>query len=140
LDIRREGSISFRPAHSPSVCEFDADRLPHIPPIRRLNALSTTIPDYMMADRYWRGLILLFSQCPKLKMVFTTEYIDVGAGVLHVTKLKKVSAPWSQSEKFMLNLALHLYNERNKVNLSDMDYLDDTNLQLALKAIQLRFA
>jgi hypothetical protein len=102
--------------------------------------MSVTVPAELLQDRYWRGLIFLFNKCPKLKLYFTTEYIDVHSGIVKVTKLKKVSAPWSQSEKFMLNLALHLYNQRNKVNLSDMDYLDDTNTQLALKAIQLRFA
>ena len=100
---------------------------------------TTTIPNHLMQDRHWRGLIHLFANCPKLKMYFTTEYINVNSGIVHVTKLKRISAPWSQSEKFMLNLALHLFNERYKVNLSDMDYLDDTNRQVAIKAIQLRF-
>ncbi|WP_268874254.1 hypothetical protein [Sutcliffiella cohnii] len=39
----------------------------------------------------------------------------------------------------MLKLALHLFNERNKVNLGDMDYLDDSNKKLAIEAIKLRY-
>ena len=53
-------------------------------------------------------------------------------GTIKINALKKVAAPWSQSEKFILYLALHLFNERHKVNLSDMDYLDATNKELAM--------
>jgi hypothetical protein len=75
----------------------------------------------------------------KLKSVFTTKYFDLENGSIKIAALKKMAGPWSQSEKFMLNLALHLYNERNKVNLSDMDYLDSYNRKLAMEAITKRF-
>jgi hypothetical protein len=98
-----------------------------------------SIPSYVTQDRYWKGVIHLFQNNSKLKSVFTSKYFDLESGLIKIAALKKVAAPWSQSEKFMLNLALHLYNERNKVNLSDMDYLDDSNRKLAMEAITLRF-
>jgi hypothetical protein len=100
---------------------------------------TTTIPSHIARDRYWKGVIHLFSNNGKLKQVFTTKYFDLEVGLIKISSLKKVSAAWSQSEKFLLNLALHLYNESNKVNLSDMDYLDDYNKKLAMEAIALRF-
>ena len=97
------------------------------------------IPQYLMEDRYWKGVIHLFKNHYKLQDFFTNKYFDLENGMIKITSLKRVSAPWSQSEKFMLNLALHLYNEKNKVNLSDMDYLDDYNKKLAMEAITMRF-
>jgi len=98
-----------------------------------------TIPSSIATDRYWKPVIHLFTKNAKLKSMFTTKYFDLEAGTIKITSLKKATGPWSPSEKFMLNLALHLYNERNKVNLSDMDYLDEYNRKLAMEAITLRF-
>ncbi|MCG7410596.1 hypothetical protein MH117_24675 [Paenibacillus sp. ACRRX] len=92
-----------------------------------------------MMDKYWLALIFLFKENGKLSRYATSEYIDLAAGTVHVKKLQTVSKPWSASERFMLQLALHLYSERNKVNLSDMDRLDSYNKKLALQAIQIRF-
>jgi hypothetical protein len=100
---------------------------------------KATIPGYMATDRYWKAVIHLFMNHSKLKSVFTTKYFDLENGSIKIAALKKLAGPWSQSEKFMLNLALHLYNERNKVNLSDMDYLDVYNRKLAMEAITKRF-
>ena len=51
-----------------------------------------------------------------------------------------ITKPWSSEEKFMLALALHLFNENNKLpNLSDMDLLDSVNKEIALKAIIYRY-
>lgn len=99
-----------------------------------------TIPSNIAKDRYWRGVIHLFNNHYKLQSYFNTKYFDFEEGTIKIAPLKKVAGPWSESEKFMLNLALHLFNERNKVNLSDMDYLDDCNTKLALEAIAMRFS
>jgi hypothetical protein len=101
--------------------------------------MAQVIPNYLATDRYWKGVIHLFKNHYKLKSVFTTKYFDLEGGSIRIAALKKLAGPWSQSEKFMLNLALHLFNERNKVNLSEMDYLDDNNKKLAMEAITLRF-
>lgn len=98
------------------------------------------IPDHLVvADRYWRGTLHLFSKHDRLNGCLNSKYFDFEEGTIDFAALKRAARPWSESEKFMLNLALHLFNQRNKVNLSDMDYLDSTNKQLALEAISLRF-
>lgn len=101
--------------------------------------MGKAIPSYILTDRYWKGTIHLFKNHSKLQDYFTTKYFDLDNGTIKIAALKKVAGPWSSSEKFMLNLALHLYNERNKVHLSDMDHLDDYNKNLAMEAITLRF-
>lgn len=110
-----------------------------------VNCMSTkttatnTIPAHLMNDRYWKSLLFMFMNHPKLKQVFKTKYFDFEGESIKINSLKRVAAPWSNSEKIMLNLALHLFNERNKFNLSDIDYLDDRNRELAFKAIKMRF-
>jgi len=99
----------------------------------------STIPADLMQDRYWRGTLHLFLNQPRLKSVCTTKYIDVNNRIIKVDALKRQAQPWSHSEKFMLQLALHLFNERHKVNLSDMDFLDSNNKRLAFQAMQMRF-
>ncbi|MDF2790485.1 MAG: hypothetical protein K0S80_3586 [Neobacillus sp.] len=104
-----------------------------------MKKLATTIPSYISKDRYWKGVIHLFKNHYKLQGCFTTKYFDLEAGTIKIAALKRLAGPWSQSEKFILSLALHLFNEKNKVNLSDMDCLDDNNKKLAMEAITLRF-
>lgn len=102
---------------------------------------ENTIPTYLMSDKYWKPVLYLFKHHPKLNACFTTKYFDLKGESIYVSKLKYASRPWSQSEKFMLNLALHLFNDNNKLpnGLSEMSYLDDSNKALAMKAISLRF-
>lgn len=102
--------------------------------------MATTIPAHLMQDRYWASVIHLFSKQYKLQTVFTTKYFDLESGVIKIPALKRQAAPWSNSEKVMLRLALHLYNPINKFVLSDLDNLDETNLKLAFDAMQIRFA
>lgn len=97
------------------------------------------IPSSLLRDRYWGSLIHLFKNHQKLRGVFTTKFFDMKEGTIKVQSLKRNAGPWSNSEKVMLNLALHLFNERNKFNLSDLDCLDDNNKKLALEAMQIRF-
>lgn len=101
--------------------------------------MSNTIPAALSKDRYWSGLIHLFKNHYKLNQCFTTRFFDMKSETIKVQALKKHAAPWSNSEKIMLNLALHLFNERNKFNLSDMDSLDANNLKLAFEAMRIRF-
>jgi hypothetical protein len=101
--------------------------------------MTATIPDYMTRDRYWGSTLHLFSKCERLKDCFDTRYFDLTNATIKITALKRDSKPWSQSERFMLDLALHLFNERNKVNLLDMDYLDPNNKAIAMEANRMRF-
>lgn len=104
-----------------------------------LTTSNTGIPVHLWQDRYWRGMLHLFVEQPRLKSLFTSRYFDFDSGIVECDAMKRAARPWSPGERFMLNLALHLFNERHKVNLSDLDYLDPNNKQIALKAIQLRF-
>lgn len=104
-----------------------------------LSLLKTNaLPIEFVGDRYWRGTLYIFTNNSKLRN-YINSHIDFNDHTINISGLKYVSRPWSPSEKFMLNLALHLYNERNKMNLSDIDYLDSNNRQIALQAIKLRF-
>lgn len=82
---------------------------------------TVTVPLELTKDRYWRGTLHLFMNHGKLQRFFNTKYFDLRNGRIFADKLKKDAAPWSQSEKFILHLALHCFNERHKVNLSDLD-------------------
>lgn len=104
-----------------------------------MNAVMKTIPRHLQQDRYWKGALHIFLNNPKLQR-YASSHIDFEECTINGEGLKRIARPWSDSEKFMLNLALHLFNERYKINLSDMDILDSNNREIALKAIQMRFA
>lgn len=91
-------------------------------------------------DKYWRSMLYIFKEHGKLQRYMTTAYMDPEAGTVRIRKLKEESKPWSSSEKFMLELALHLYNPRNKVDLSGMDSLDSNNVRIAIEAIRIRYS
>ncbi|WP_409341045.1 hypothetical protein [Paenibacillus sp. MBLB4367] len=97
------------------------------------------IPAHLLKDRYWRGTLHLFTKHDKLQRCMTSQYFDFDEGEIRTTGLRQLTKPWSQSERFMLELALHLFNERHLVNLHIMDYLDTRNKELAFEAIRLRF-
>lgn len=101
---------------------------------------NSTIPKHLMQDRYWRGLLFIFLNHGKLQQFLSPDYIDFDELTVKVDKLKRASKGWSTSEKFMLALALHLYNGRNKVDMAEADRLDDVNTEIALKALRLRYA
>lgn len=98
-----------------------------------------SIPAHLMKDRYWSGTLHLFLNHAKLQRYMITQYFDFEDGTIKAAALKKLAKPWAESERFMLNLALHMYNEQHKVNLSDIDYLDTTNKALAFEALRLRY-
>ncbi|MDH6351883.1 hypothetical protein [Brevibacillus sp. 1238] len=102
--------------------------------------MAAEIPQHLLQSRHWRSLIYLFQNHPKLQGYFNTKYFDLHAERVKAQALKRESKPWSDSERFMLDLALHLFNDSNKVDLGGMDYLDHNNTRLALKAIELRYS
>jgi hypothetical protein len=101
--------------------------------------MAISIPASLLRDRYWASLIHLFQNNSRLNGLFTDKYFDIDLGMVEIQKLKKATSGWSNSEKIMMNLALHLFNERNKFNLSDLDYLDSHNKKLAFEAMIMRF-
>lgn len=88
---------------------------------------------------YMETVTLLFSNHSKLQTYMTEDYIKIYEGINEKDKLRKISKPWSRSEKFVLNLALHLYSGHGKLDLNDIDYLDSKNKRLVLQAINIRF-
>jgi hypothetical protein len=90
-------------------------------------------------DPYWAAVLFLFTNHSKLQNYLTDDYINIYEGIIEEEKLKKLSKPWSRSEKFVLQLALHLYSGRGKLDLNDIDYLDDENKRLVIEAMKLRF-
>jgi hypothetical protein len=92
-------------------------------------------------DPYLDTLIFLFSNHSKLQRYLTDDYINIYEGIIEEEKLKKLSKSWSQSEKFILQLALHLYSGRGKLDLNDIDYLDAKNkhLVMEMEAMKIRF-
>lgn len=99
---------------------------------------TNVVPLEFAKDRHWKGTLYIFLNHHKLSKYFST-HIDENNCSINVTGLKKISKSWSPSEKFMLNLALHLHSKVNKIDLSDMDLLDERNKRIALEAIKLRF-
>lgn len=100
---------------------------------------TVQVPEHILKSKNWRSMLHLFSNHNKLQSVFTTKYIDFENETVKIKALKTAARPWSGSEKFMLNLAAHLFNEHYKVDLSGMDYLDANNTKLALEAIEMRY-
>lgn len=98
------------------------------------------ISQHLFQDKYWKSMLHLFMYQPRLSQCLTSKYFDLQGGVIKAAALKKLSKPWSQSERFMLHLALHLYSSGlAKVNLADMDYLDSRNKALVHEALKIRF-
>lgn len=97
------------------------------------------IPNELQADRYWSGALHIFANHPKLKL-YMSQFIDFEELYLDEDGLERISRAWSPADKFMLRLALHLFNGKRDIDLSLMDRLDSNNKKIAFKAIQLRFA
>jgi hypothetical protein len=90
-------------------------------------------------DPYWAAVLFLFTNHSKLQMYLTDEYINISEGAIRQDKLMKVSKKWSRSEKFILRFALHLYSGHAKLDLNEIDYLDNKNKCLVIEAMKLRF-
>jgi hypothetical protein len=101
--------------------------------------MAISIPASLLRDRYWASLIHLFQNNSRLNGLFTDKYFDIDLGMVEIQKLKRATSGWSNSEKIMMSLALHLFNERNKFILSDLDYLDSHNKKIAFEAMIMRF-
>lgn len=99
------------------------------------------IPDHLHQDRYWRGLLHIFTNHNKLKQFLSNpEFIDFEELTIHSDRMLEASNSWSVCEKFMLEVALHMYNGIHKIDLSLADRMDEGNTVILLKALQLRYA
>lgn len=97
------------------------------------------IPVHLMSNREWGSMLYLFLEHDKLSLCLNSMYFDLQSETVNVAALKKVSVPWSRSEKFILKLALHCFNNLYEVDLGDMDHLDDNNKRLAFEALRKRY-
>ncbi|WP_379142310.1 hypothetical protein [Paenibacillus sp. sgz500992] len=99
------------------------------------------IPEHLLQDRYWRGLLHIFTNHNKLKqLLLNPALIDFEELTVHADELVKASKGWSPSEKFMLTVALHLFNGINTIDIQQADRLDDNSTKILQEALQLRLA
>lgn len=101
--------------------------------------INNVIPKELMNDSYWKSLIHLFKNHSRLRSIFSKKYFDLNEHYIDILKLKRASQHWATSEKIILKLALHLFNDVNKFTLSDLDYLDSNDKKLAFEAMKIRF-
>ena len=105
-------------------------------------AQKIVVPEWMITDVYWRGTIHILGSManrePKFRPLLH-RYVNVDESSIDFFGMKRAVSSWSHSEKIMVKLAAHLFNQVHKFNLSDLDYLDSQNMRVALKAIELRF-
>lgn len=101
------------------------------------NPIEKVVPQYFSLNKHWRSMLHLFHHHDKLQDYI--NFVDIERYIVNVSRLKAISKPWSKSEKFMLALALHFFDPRNKIDLYDIEYLDRDNRQLAIEAIRLRY-
>jgi hypothetical protein len=88
---------------------------------------------------YMDTVTFLFSNHSKLQSYLTEEFINIYEGIIEEDKLRSIAKSWSRSEKFVLNLALHLYSGQGKIDLNDIDYLNLENKRLVMEALKIRF-
>ncbi|MEK4062174.1 MULTISPECIES: hypothetical protein [unclassified Paenibacillus] len=98
------------------------------------------IPEHLLQDRYWRGLLYIFTHHNKLKQFLKPEFVDFEELTVHVEALLEASKDWSLSEKFMLYAALYIFNGRVKFDMSDADRLNDKDADILITALRMRYA
>ena len=98
------------------------------------------VPQHLLNDRYWRGLLFLFKECAALRPYLTEKYFDFTEGRVRFNDLKECASVWSAGERVLLDLAAHMFNDQqHDFHLSDLLDLDRQNFDLAQKAIRLRY-
>ncbi len=98
------------------------------------------VPTNLITDRYWRSALYLMTS-RALRDVVLPHYYDFKKEIIEIHKLKKVRG-LSHSQDFLLSLALHLFNDTNKLpkdGLTGLSYLDSENFKLAIEAIIIRY-
>ncbi|MDR3543252.1 MAG: hypothetical protein P4L69_20170 [Desulfosporosinus sp.] len=100
-----------------------------------------TLPSWAKNDVYWHSsLTILCSMVDRdQKFRHLLYYINLDESTIDFFAIKHAVSSCSHSEKIMVNLAAHLFNETHEFKLSDLDYLDGRSKKTALKAIEFRF-
>jgi hypothetical protein len=105
-------------------------------------AQKIAVPEWMISDVYWRGTIHVLRNMANREPEFRPllqHFVKIDESSIDFFGMKRAVSSWSHSEKIMVKLAAHLFNQVHKFNLSDLDYLDSRNMKVALKAIELRY-
>lgn len=101
------------------------------------------LPEWVKNDPYWHSALYVLQKMierdPKF-LELTRKFIDLETASVSFRDMKKAVERWAHSEKIMVALAAHLFNEIHEFNLSDLDYLDSNNKQVAVTAIRVRFS
>lgn len=100
------------------------------------------LPDWVRRDVYWSSSLYILGKMAQHSEKFKSligHYVDLENYSISFTKMKNAASKWSTSEKIMISMAAHLFNEVHRFNLSDLDYLDAQNKEVAQKALQMRF-
>jgi hypothetical protein len=108
---------------------------------RAANRTVMSLPRWAKDDVYWHSsLSILCSMVDRdQKSRHLLHYVDLDESSIDFFAIKQAISSLSHSEKIMVNLAAHLFNETHEFKLSDLDYLDGRNMKVALRAIGLRF-
>ncbi len=101
-------------------------------------ATTLAIPRWAMADREWASALHLLTT-PMLIGKGVMKHVDFVRCHIDVPRLRRVSAPWSSSERVMLQAACDLFNGGGRVPLPELIWsLDDRHLRRVLEAIEIR--
>ncbi|SER92935.1 hypothetical protein SAMN04487944_11313 [Gracilibacillus ureilyticus] len=90
-------------------------------------------------DKYMKAFLHIFTNHSKLKNYLTEEYVDLHDSFIDVERLQRDSKTWSRSEKFLLELALHVYTNNKNIDINEIDILDHKNKMIVRKAFEIRF-
>lgn len=90
---------------------------------------------------YREALRHIFMNNAKLRdEVEKDEIVNIDAEMIRVDELREKALEWDFEDRFLLDLALHLYDcSEIEVDLGNIDYLSKEGSIAALNAIRIRF-
>lgn len=105
--------------------------------VEALAKAQALLPDNLKTDRYWLPLMLIVTGG---KLEWVLSHINITAEKINPTAIQERFDLLSNSEWFLLVLALHLFNEIHPLpqdGLLNLRLLDDYHLELAMHAIRI---
>lgn len=94
----------------------------------------------MFYNSQYHALRYIFVNHPKLKKLIGGPYINLEGQLIDVNSLKALARKWTFNERFLLDLALNLFEvDGTKVDLSRINRLNEKQREIALTAIRIRF-
>lgn len=103
---------------------------------------TLSLPQWVKDDVFWHGSLFILGSMverePKFRPLLH-KFVNLDESTIDFFGMKKAVSSWSHSEKIMIKLAAHLFNQIHKFNLSDLNYLGSKNMKIALKAMEIRY-